>query len=258
MKKSTIGYISAFLVGTLISGGSVFAATNYVKTLEKNSEITMNGQVINEAPALVYGGTTYVQLYSIQQALKSIQMNNTWNGYDFDIKTNTGNNTNSSNAISSSTTNTNTINSNTTNNNAYSNLNYGNYLSIQQGETLSEINSLFGFPGQKVNGDIYTWINPNNGDNVTVGFDIDGYEIVKSQSGLSNLNYASYISIDSTYSLSDVENLFGFPGTLVSENNQDPNYDITMYTWQNSDGSQSATIAFANVMEISKSEVGLD
>ncbi|MBX5436949.1 MAG: hypothetical protein IRZ33_07005 [Alicyclobacillaceae bacterium] len=78
--KRAAGYAAAFLAGAVLAGGSAMAATTYVQAQLGQSVFQLNGQVVGKAPKLVYGGTTYVQLYSIQQALKKAGIQATWNG----------------------------------------------------------------------------------------------------------------------------------------------------------------------------------
>lgn len=86
--KKVLGYTVAFLAGTLFSGGVALAATNYVQAIKGTSVIELNGSAISSPPKLVYGGTTYVQLYSIQQGLKQVfGTQPTWNGNTFNIIT---------------------------------------------------------------------------------------------------------------------------------------------------------------------------
>jgi hypothetical protein len=78
--KKIMGYAVAFAAGTLLSGGVAMAAANMVQAQLGNSVYELNGQPVEKAPKLVYGGTTYVQLYSIQQALNKAGIKNSWNG----------------------------------------------------------------------------------------------------------------------------------------------------------------------------------
>ncbi len=78
--KKIMGYALAFAAGTLLSGGVAMAATNMVQAQLGNSVYELNGQTVEKAPKLVYGGTTYVQLYSIQQLLNKAGIKNSWNG----------------------------------------------------------------------------------------------------------------------------------------------------------------------------------
>ncbi|MDQ0188871.1 hypothetical protein JI721_12265 [Alicyclobacillus cycloheptanicus] len=79
MKKAA-GYIGAFLAGSIVTGGMAIAATTYVQAQKGTSIVEMNGQKVASPPTLVYGGTTYVQLYSIQQALKKVGWLAKWDG----------------------------------------------------------------------------------------------------------------------------------------------------------------------------------
>lgn len=83
--KKVFGYALAFSLGTMVSGSAVYATTNYVQALRENSTVSLNGNTVGNPPALVFGGTTYVQLYSIQQALKQAGIVTTWNGSNFNM-----------------------------------------------------------------------------------------------------------------------------------------------------------------------------
>lgn len=70
--KRIVGYALSFVLGSVFAGSTVFAATNYVQALKGTSKISLNGSIIANPLKLVYGGTTYVQLYSIQHALQGV------------------------------------------------------------------------------------------------------------------------------------------------------------------------------------------
>lgn len=78
--KKVLTHIAAFLAGGILFGGSVFAATNMVQAQKGNSTFTLDGKTVGNAPKLVYGGTTYVQLYAIQQALGQAGVTAKWDG----------------------------------------------------------------------------------------------------------------------------------------------------------------------------------
>ncbi len=84
-KSKTLGYALAFGAGTLFSVPAAVAATNYIQAQRTQSTIQFSGKTISQPPALVYDGSTYVQLYAIQQALKQIGMNPGWDGSVFSI-----------------------------------------------------------------------------------------------------------------------------------------------------------------------------
>lgn len=84
--KRVIGYALSFVAGSILSGGVAFAATNMVQAEKGTSVIEYNGKSISSPPKLVYGGTTYVQLYAIQQGLKTVLgANPTWDGTHFNM-----------------------------------------------------------------------------------------------------------------------------------------------------------------------------
>jgi hypothetical protein len=84
--KRVMGYALAFTIGTMVSGSVAFAASNYVQALEGQSNVTLNGQSVANPPKLVFSGTTYVQLYSIEQALKQAGITPSWDGNTFDME----------------------------------------------------------------------------------------------------------------------------------------------------------------------------
>ncbi|KPV41989.1 stalk domain-containing protein [Alicyclobacillus ferrooxydans] len=83
--KKLAGYVGAFVAGSMLTGTVAFAGTAAVQAIAGKSEITLNGQTISSPPKLVYGGTTYVQLYSIEQALKKSGFNVGWDGTTFSM-----------------------------------------------------------------------------------------------------------------------------------------------------------------------------
>ncbi|MFB5192706.1 hypothetical protein [Alicyclobacillus fastidiosus] len=103
MARKVPTHVAAFLAGGILFGGSVFAATNMVQAQKGNSTFTLNGQTVGNASKLVYGGTTYVQLYSIEQALDKAGVTATWNGSKnpgvFSMKTAAGATTPSSTTV---------------------------------------------------------------------------------------------------------------------------------------------------------------
>lgn len=89
--KKVLSYAVTFIAGSLLSGTVAMAATNHVQATTKPSAIQLNGKTISSPPALVYGGTTYVQLYSIQQGLTQVfGTKPTWDGTHFNILTGSG------------------------------------------------------------------------------------------------------------------------------------------------------------------------
>ena len=79
-------------MGTLFAGGTIFAATTYVQAQAGTSKISLNGTTLASPPKLVYGGTTYVQLYSIQHALQQVLgLLPGWDGTTFSMNTVTQN-----------------------------------------------------------------------------------------------------------------------------------------------------------------------
>lgn len=83
MKKKTI-IVGSVLSLTALLGTTAFASS-YVKAIEKNSALVVNGQVASQSPALVYGGTTYVQLYGIEKALGKLGFRTKWDGTNFSV-----------------------------------------------------------------------------------------------------------------------------------------------------------------------------
>ncbi|MCL6443491.1 MAG: hypothetical protein K6T83_08555 [Alicyclobacillus sp.] len=78
--KKTAGYVVAFIAGTLSAGTVAYAGSQYVQATAGTSTITINGKPVANPPKLVYGGTTYIQLYSIELALRQAGIIPTWNG----------------------------------------------------------------------------------------------------------------------------------------------------------------------------------
>ena len=86
----------AFL-GTIaiqVPGAAAMAATQY--TMVKK-QISANGNVLSAPYGFVYGGTTYMPLWYVMQALKSVQVQNTWSGQAWNITV--GNNPNAQPAV---------------------------------------------------------------------------------------------------------------------------------------------------------------
>lgn len=81
------GMAAGIFTGLLIASGTAYASSLYVQALLGTSIFELNGNSVSHAPKLVYGGTTYVQLYSIQQALKQAGFTGTWNGSVFNLGT---------------------------------------------------------------------------------------------------------------------------------------------------------------------------
>ncbi len=70
----------------MLSGTAAFATGTYVQAQRSSSVIELNGKTVANPPKLVYGGTTYVQLYSIQNGLQSVfETRPTWDGNHFNI-----------------------------------------------------------------------------------------------------------------------------------------------------------------------------
>lgn len=88
MKRRTLVAIvaPAFLCGTLVGSPLVSAASKYVQAQLGTSSISDNGKLVAKPPKLVYGGTTYVQLYSIQHSLMDSGIQATWNGKNFSME----------------------------------------------------------------------------------------------------------------------------------------------------------------------------
>jgi len=98
--KSVAGVIGGFVAGIIVTGGIAMATPLAVQAVRGNSVFKLNGQSAGSAPKLVYGGTTYVQLYSIEQALKKAGIGVNWDGTKdpgiFSMTTSTGNSSTSS------------------------------------------------------------------------------------------------------------------------------------------------------------------
>lgn len=77
-KSLLTGTIIGTLVGSFLTGSVVFASTSLVQAQKETA--TYAGV---KGSALVYGGTTYAELYSVQQALKQQGVVNQWNGKAF-------------------------------------------------------------------------------------------------------------------------------------------------------------------------------
>ncbi len=67
-------------VGTNLTGAGAMVAGQFIRVQYGDSLYRLNGQAAGKSPKLVYGGTTYVQLYSIQQALRKAGFQTNWNG----------------------------------------------------------------------------------------------------------------------------------------------------------------------------------
>lgn len=74
------GIIIGGVGGVLLTGTTVFAGSTLVQAIEGQASMTFNGQQLGVTPKLVFGGTTYVQLYTIQQALKKSGFGANWDG----------------------------------------------------------------------------------------------------------------------------------------------------------------------------------
>lgn len=86
--KRILTYTATFIAGSLLSGTIAFATTNMVQAEKGTSTVQLNGSSITNPPKLVYGGTTYVQLYSIQNGLQTVLGTRpTWDGNNFNIIT---------------------------------------------------------------------------------------------------------------------------------------------------------------------------
>lgn len=82
--KNAIKYVlPSFIAGTIFTGGAAWAGTNLVQAIAGTSSVQANGKTVSSPPKLVYNGTTYVQLYSIQHALINSGINATWDGNSF-------------------------------------------------------------------------------------------------------------------------------------------------------------------------------
>ncbi|MDQ0188275.1 hypothetical protein JI721_15145 [Alicyclobacillus cycloheptanicus] len=82
MKKDMVkGIVVGLAGGLILAGGSAYAAGTYVKAqLSAPASYVLNGKQLSTSPRLVYQGTSYVQLYSIQHALQQAGLGATWDG----------------------------------------------------------------------------------------------------------------------------------------------------------------------------------
>jgi archaellum component FlaF (FlaF/FlaG flagellin family) len=83
--KKIAGYAVACAVGAMLSGTTVFAATNYVQAKRATTTLAVNGKAVSHPTALSYGGSTYLPVSAVQQALKKAGINSTWKGSTFNI-----------------------------------------------------------------------------------------------------------------------------------------------------------------------------
>lgn len=85
--RQALTYTGVFLAGTLVTGTVALANTNYVQALLGTSNVIDNGKTFSSPSKLVYKGTTYVQLYSIQHSLQQAGIPAVWDGTNFKITT---------------------------------------------------------------------------------------------------------------------------------------------------------------------------
>ncbi|MCF8565031.1 FxLYD domain-containing protein [Alicyclobacillus tolerans] len=106
MKKSIVSLVAGTLIaGALIPATVALAANKNVQALWGTSTISINGQsVASGIPKLVYGGTTYIQLYSVEQALKKVGITPSWDGQTFNMDTSSSSSSGSSSGSSSNST----------------------------------------------------------------------------------------------------------------------------------------------------------
>lgn len=83
--RKAFRYALAFVAGTVLTCSVAYAGTSYVEAQKTSSSIYVNGNKVAAPPMLVYSGSAYVQLYSIQQGLQSAGLDTTWNGSKFNI-----------------------------------------------------------------------------------------------------------------------------------------------------------------------------
>lgn len=88
LAKKSLSYALVFMAGTLVSGSVAFAATTYVKAQKERTTIQYQGNAIAHPAGLVYAGSTYVQLYSIEQALKQAGFLPGWDGSTLSLSEN--------------------------------------------------------------------------------------------------------------------------------------------------------------------------
>lgn len=77
-KSLMLGTVVGVFVGSLLAGSIAFAATTAVQAQKE----TVNYDGI-QGTGLVYGGTTYAELYAVQQVLKQQGVVNHWTGSSF-------------------------------------------------------------------------------------------------------------------------------------------------------------------------------
>ncbi|MCL6593450.1 MAG: hypothetical protein K6T31_05695 [Alicyclobacillus sp.] len=296
MKKQIMGYAMAFTVGSLLSGSAAWAATNLVQAQAKGSVVELNGKQLSAPPSLVYGGTTYVQLYSIQNGLQQVLgVRPTWDGTHFNILT-PAHSVQAQTESSVIEFNGQTVASPPAlvyNGSTYVQL-YSLQNGLQQvygvrpswdgthfnvftqpqtsnqstgagdGSGASADNSTGASTADHAGAAAGTGIaNGTQTDGATVGADspqpvttgtANGSSTAASSAGFT---LANYNQIDSTYTVDDVNKLFGFNGTLKASDSMDGGLSTALYEWSNADGDVIVDIYFENGHEQYKAEYGL-
>ncbi|MFD1675947.1 hypothetical protein [Alicyclobacillus fodiniaquatilis] len=79
-----------------------------------------------------------------------------------------------------------------------------------------------------------------------------------SPTGVVGMTQANFDSIDSSYTVNEVNALFGIEGTLTSEAGQGTDYDLESYEWTDPVTNAIATVMFQNGRETAKDSVGLN
>ena len=87
-KSLMLGTVAGVFIGSLLAGSIAFAATTAVQAQKE----TVNYGGI-QGTGLVYGGTTYAELYAIQQVLKQQGVVNHWTGSSFTMDSSSKSNT---------------------------------------------------------------------------------------------------------------------------------------------------------------------
>ncbi|KUO97332.1 hypothetical protein [Ferroacidibacillus organovorans] len=77
-KSLLLGTVVGTVVGSMLAGSFVFAATNAVQAQKET--VSYDGI---KGTGLVYDGTTYAELYAVQQVLKKEGLVNHWTGSSF-------------------------------------------------------------------------------------------------------------------------------------------------------------------------------
>lgn len=77
--------LAGFVSGVIVASGAAWAGTSYVSSLKESATVHVNGGFATTGTALVYGGTTYSEIYAIQHSLQQAGMTTHWDGHDLNI-----------------------------------------------------------------------------------------------------------------------------------------------------------------------------